>query len=57
MFWPKAVGMILSQKLRARYRQVKQEVSDGLLLMPVGAFMQVMGDDARTVAQVMGLTW
>ena len=40
--------MILSRKLLTRYRELKQEVPDGLLLMQVGAFMQVMGQDART---------
>ena len=48
--------MILSRKLLARYRELKQDVPDCLLLMQVGAFMQVMGDDARTVSQVTGLT-
>ena len=46
---------ILSQKLLTRYRELKQEVPDGLLLMQVGAFMQVMDQDARTVFQVTGL--
>ncbi|MBI3330379.1 MAG: hypothetical protein HYZ81_27180 [Nitrospinae bacterium] len=48
--------MILSQKLRTRYRELKQDVPDGLLLRQVGAFMQVMDRDARTVSQVTGLT-
>jgi DNA mismatch repair ATPase MutS len=47
--------MILSQKLLTRHRELKQEVPDGLLLMQVGAFMQVMDEDARTVSQVTGL--
>jgi DNA mismatch repair ATPase MutS len=47
--------MILSQKLLTRYRELKQEVPDCLLLMQVGAFMQVMDQDARTVSQVTGL--
>jgi DNA mismatch repair ATPase MutS len=47
--------MILSQKLLIRYRELKQHVPDGLLLLPVGAFMQVMDQDARTVSQVTGL--
>lgn len=47
--------MILSQKLLARYRKLKQDVPDCLLLMQVGAFMQVMDEDARTVSQVTGL--
>jgi DNA mismatch repair ATPase MutS len=49
------VVMILSQKLLARYRELKQDVPDYLLLMQVGAFMQVMDQDARTVSQVTGL--
>jgi DNA mismatch repair ATPase MutS len=48
--------MILSQKLLMRYRELKQDVADCLLLMQVGAFMQVMDQDARTVSQVTGLT-
>jgi DNA mismatch repair ATPase MutS len=48
--------MILSQKLLMRYRELKQDVPDCLLLMQVGAFMQVMGEDARAVSQVTGLT-
>jgi len=47
--------MIISPKLLARYRELKQEVPDCLLLMQVGAFLQVMETDARTVAQVTGL--
>jgi len=47
--------MILSQKLLTRYRELKQDVPDCLLLMQVGAFMQVMDQDARTVSQVTGL--
>ena len=47
--------MILSRKLLMRYRELKQEVPDCLLLMQVGAFMQVMDEDARTVSQVTGL--
>jgi DNA mismatch repair ATPase MutS len=49
------MGMILSRKLLMRYRELKQEVPDCLLLMQVGAFMQVMGEDARAVSQVTGL--
>ena len=47
--------MVLSQKLLTRYRTLKQDVPDCLLLMQVGAFMQVMGDDARAVSEVTGL--
>ena len=52
----RGMGMILSRKLLTRYRELKQEVPDCLLLMQVGAFMQVMGGDARAVSQVTGLT-
>jgi len=48
--------MILSRKLLTRYRELKQDVPDCLLLMQVGAFMQVMGEDARAVSEVTGLT-
>jgi DNA mismatch repair ATPase MutS len=48
--------MILSRKLLVRYRELKQDVPDCLLLMQVGAFMPVMDQDARTVSQVTGLT-
>jgi DNA mismatch repair ATPase MutS len=47
--------MILSQKLLMRYRALKQDVPDCLLRMQVGAFMQVIDQDARTVSQVTGL--
>ncbi len=47
--------MIFSQKLVNRYDELKDEVSDGILLMQVGAFMQVMNEDARVVSQVTGL--
>jgi len=48
--------MILSRKLLMRYRELKQDVPDCLLLMQVGAFMQVLGEDARAVSEVTGLT-
>ena len=47
--------MIFSPKLVQRYRELKAEVPDCLLLMQVGAFMDVMDDDARAVAEVTGL--
>jgi DNA mismatch repair protein MutS len=56
MFWRRSVVIILSQKLLMRYRELKQDVPDCLLLMQVGVFMQVMGEDARAVSQVTGLT-
>ncbi len=42
--------MILASKLVTRYRELKQEVPDCVLLMQVGAFMQVMNDDAKTIS-------
>ena len=49
------VSVIRSPKLVARYRELKTEVPECLLLMQVGAFMQVMNDDARAVSAVTGL--
>ena len=48
---------MFSQKLGDRYRELKSAAADGLLLMQVGAFMQVMNEDARTVAKVTALKW
>jgi DNA mismatch repair protein MutS len=47
--------MIFSPKLVQRYHELKAEVPDCLLLMQVGAFMDVMDEDARAVSQVTGL--
>jgi DNA mismatch repair protein MutS len=47
--------MIATEKLVDRYRELKTEVPDCVLLMQVGAFMQVMDDDARSVSAVTGL--
>jgi DNA mismatch repair protein MutS len=47
--------MVFSQKLVKRYKELKKEVPDCLLLMQVGAFMQVMDEDARAVSAVTGL--
>ena len=47
--------MIFSPKLVQRYRELKAEAPDCLLLMQVGAFMDVMDEDARAVSQVTGL--
>ena len=47
--------MVVSKKLTDAYRALKQEAGDCLLLMQVGAFMQVMDEDARKVAAVTGL--
>ena len=47
--------MVYSPKLVKRYQELKEEVPNCLLLMQVGAFMQVMNKDARAVSQVTGL--
>ena len=47
--------MVLSPKLFARYRELKQAAPECVLLMQVGVFMQVMDADARAVSQVTGL--
>lgn len=41
--------MVFSPKLAKRYKELKTEARDCLLLMQVGAFMQVMDEDARAV--------
>jgi len=46
---------VFSQKLVHRYRELKKEAADCVLLMQVGAFMQVLDEDARSVSQVTGL--
>ena len=47
--------MVFSQKLAKRYKELKEDVPDCLLLMQVGVFMQVMDEDARAVSEVTGL--
>ena len=47
--------MVFSEKLASRYRELKKLAGDAVLLMQVGAFMQVMDDDARTVSGLTGL--
>ena len=47
--------MVLSQKLIVRYREMKLEAKDCVLLMQVGAFMQVMDNDAKILSQLKGL--
>jgi DNA mismatch repair protein MutS len=47
--------MVFSQKLVSRYRELKHKAADCILLMQVGAFMQVMDEDAREVSSVTGL--
>jgi DNA mismatch repair ATPase MutS len=46
--------MVFSQKLVNRYKELKEDVRDCLLLMQVGAFKQVTDEDARAVSQVTG---
>ena len=48
-------NVIVSTKLITRYSELKEEAEGFLLLMQVGAFMQVMDDDARAVSAVTGL--
>jgi hypothetical protein len=43
--------MIFSQHLFDRYSELMREVSDCILLMQVGAFMQVMDANARSVSR------
>jgi DNA mismatch repair protein MutS len=47
--------MVFSLKLVRRYKELKEEAADCLLLMQVGVFMQVMDEDARAVSEVTGL--
>jgi MutS domain I len=47
--------MVVSERLIARYAELKTEAPGCLLLMQVGSFMQVMGDDARAISAVTGL--
>ena len=47
--------MMFSQKLAFRYRALKADTPGCVLLMQVGAFMQVMDEDARRVSEVTGL--
>ncbi len=47
--------MIFSQKLVDHYNELKDEAPDCVLCMQVGAFMQVMNEDAHAVSQVTGL--
>jgi DNA mismatch repair ATPase MutS len=47
--------MVFSQKLITRYSELKKEVPDCVLLMQVGAFMQVMSEDAEVLSKLTGL--
>ena len=46
---------VVSQKLMRRYQELKQEQPEAVLLMQVGAFMQVMNDDAKLVSEITGI--
>ncbi len=47
--------MVVSDKLAKQYQALKSDVPDCLLVMQVGAFMQVMNEDARAISKVTGL--
>jgi DNA mismatch repair ATPase MutS len=47
--------MNVSDKLIQHYRSLKREAEGLVLLMQVGAFMQVMDADARTLSALTGL--
>jgi len=47
--------MALSQKLITHYHELKQQAPDCILLMQVGAFMQVMDEDAKAVSDITGI--
>jgi len=47
--------MFFSKKIVDRYLELKLQVPDCVLLMQVGAFMQVMNEDANTVSELTGL--
>ncbi len=47
--------MVVSQKLMNRYDKLKKEVPDCILLMQVGAFMQVMNEDAKVLSELKAL--
>ena len=47
--------MVFSDKLVIRYQELKKESEDAVLLMQVGAFMQVMNENARLISALTGL--
>jgi DNA mismatch repair ATPase MutS len=47
--------MVFSQRLSSIYRELKKDAPGFILLMQVGAFMQMMDDEAHAVSQVTGL--
>ncbi len=50
-----SIVTVVSKKLKERYQELKIEVPDDLLLMQVGAFMQVEDEDAKTVSDITGI--
>ncbi|MGK5090934.1 hypothetical protein WDW89_02830 [Deltaproteobacteria bacterium TL4] len=47
--------MMNSEKLVLQYEDLKTKEPDTILLMQVGAFMQLMNEDAKTLSQLTGL--
>ena len=47
--------MAISQKLITHYHELKQQAPDSILLMQVGAFMQVIDEDAKAVSDITGI--
>ena len=47
--------MVVSKTLAARYKELKQQQPDCVLLMQVGAFFQVMNEDARQAGEITGI--
>jgi len=47
--------MAISQTIIEQYRQLKRETPDGVLLMQVGVFMQVLDADAKVLSHLAGL--
>jgi len=50
-----AKTMVVSAKLQQHYLHLKSQVPDAVLLMQVGAFMQVMNEDAKIVSKICGI--
>lgn len=47
--------MLNSKKVIDRYRELKHEAQDCVLLMQVGIFMQVLDKDAEIVSEITGI--
>ncbi|WP_295438151.1 hypothetical protein [uncultured Thiodictyon sp.] len=50
-----STAMVVSQQLTDAYRALQREADGYVLLMQVGAFMQVMDEGARQVSAITGL--